>query len=100
MKNKKIFDMNLAPFTLTTTTADLESLSELLTFVRMPRIKKVIFQKTHTIVTWQDDSEPTVVNCREEEFDKEKGLAMAIAKKIMSRNEFKRLIDNATIQDK
>ena len=57
----------------------------------MPPIKKVIFQKLHTIVIWED-GEKTVVKCSEEEFDKEKGLAMAIAKRLMDRNKFKRLI--------
>jgi hypothetical protein len=105
MENKNLFDtgVTISPYTLTTASTSYEPFkinSELLAFVRMPRIKKVIFQKTHTIVTWQDGSKSTVVNCCEEKFDKEKGLAMAIAKKIMPRNEFKRLIDNATIQDK
>ena len=67
--------------------------------VTLPEIKKVIFQKEHTIVIWAD-GERTVIRCCEEEFDKEKGLAMAIAKRFMDRNTFKRLIENAYIQDK
>ena len=66
---------------------------------RVPDIRKVIFQKLHTIVIWED-GEKTVVKCSEEEFDKEKGLAMAIAKRLMDRNKFKRLIKEADIQDK
>lgn len=66
---------------------------------QVPDIKKVIFQKLHTIVIWED-GEKTVVKCSEEEFDKEKGLAMAIAKRLMDRNKFKRLIKEADIQDK
>ena len=65
----------------------------------MPPIEKVIFQKLHTIVIWED-GERTVVKCSEENFDKEKGLAMAIAKRFMERNKFKKLIENADIQDK
>ena len=65
----------------------------------LPEIKEVIFQKYYTIVVWAD-KEKTIVKCSEEEFDKEKGLAMAIVKRYMKRNEFKRLIDNAVIQDK
>lgn len=68
--------------------------------VEIPKIEKVIFQKTHTIVLWKDKSEPTIVNCYKEDFDKEKGLAMAIVKKYMKRNEFKKLIDNANYQDR
>ena len=65
----------------------------------MPPIEKVIFQKLHTIVVWED-GERTIVKCSEEDFDKEKGLAMAIAKRFIERNKFKKLIENADIQDK
>ena len=37
---------------------------------QVPDIRKVIFQKLHTIVIWED-GEKTVVKCSEEEFDKE-----------------------------
>ena len=66
--------------------------------ISIPEIKKVIFQKLHTIVLWADGSK-TIVKCSNEDFDKEKGLAMAIARKYMERNEFKRIIENADIQD-
>lgn len=71
---------------------------KLIEYKQIPVIDKVIFQKKHTIVIWADESK-TVVKCSEEEFDKEKGLAMAICKKYMPRNEFKKLIENADIQD-
>ena len=75
-------------------------------FVRrehMPKIKKVIFNKPATIVLWDDDTK-TVVQCQKgksgkiEKFDKEKGLAMCIAKKCLGNksnfnNEFKRWIE-------
>ena len=45
-------------------------------------IKKVIFNKPATIVIW-DDGEKTVVKCGEkDEYDEEKGLAMAIVKRL------------------
>ena len=65
----------------------------------LPEIKEVIFQKHYTIVVWAD-KERTIVKCSEEDFDKEKGLAMAIAKRFMERNKFKKLLDTAVIQDK
>ena len=65
----------------------------------LPEIKEVIFQKHYTIVVWAD-KESTIVKCSEEDFDKEKGLAMAIVKRYIKRNEFKRLIENANNQDK
>lgn len=65
----------------------------------MPEITQVIFQKDYTIVVWAD-KERTIVKCSEEDFDKEKGLAMAIAKRFMERNKFKKLLNTAVIQDK
>ena len=43
--------------------------------------KKVIFNPPATIVFWADGSK-TVVKCHNEEFDPEKGVAMALCKKI------------------
>lgn len=52
-------------------------------------IKKVIFHAPATIVYWQDGSK-TVVKCSEKElFDPEKGLAMAICKKVLGTNDSK-----------
>lgn len=51
----------------------------------VPNIKKVIFSNPCTIVLW-DDGTKTVVRCTNEEFDPEKGLAMAIAKKTLGNN--------------
>lgn len=45
------------------------------------RIKKVVFNNPATIVFWEDGTK-TVVKAYDEEFDKEKGLAMAIIKKL------------------
>lgn len=58
------------------------------------KIKKVIFNNPATIVFWTDCSK-TVVKASNEEFDPEKGLAMAIAKKALGNkgnyfNEFKK----------
>lgn len=48
-----------------------------------PIIKNVIFNEPATIVFWTDGTK-TVVKCREgDEFDPEKGLAMAITKKAL-----------------
>lgn len=48
----------------------------------IPQIAKVIFNDPATIVLWNDGTK-TVVKAQNEVFDKEKGLAMAIAKKAM-----------------
>lgn len=59
-------------------------------------IKNVIFNDPATIVFWTDGTK-TVVKAKNEEFDPEKGLAMAIAKKFLGNkgsyyNEFKKWI--------
>lgn len=49
----------------------------------VPGIKKVIFNKPATIILWEGDTK-TVVKCGDYEvWDPEKGLAMAIAKKVL-----------------
>lgn len=45
-------------------------------------IDNVIFNPPATIVFWSDDTK-TVVKAQDEDFDPEKGLAMAISKKVM-----------------
>ena len=61
-------------------------------------IKKVIFNDPATIVLWNDGTK-TVVKCQEgDEYSKEKGLALCIAKKHLGNksnfnNEFKRWIN-------
>ncbi|MDO4549305.1 MAG: hypothetical protein Q4D04_14540 [Clostridia bacterium] len=57
-------------------------------------IKQVIFNPPATIVLW-DDGTKTVVKTNDEPFDKEKGLAMAISKRMAGNkgryfNEFKK----------
>lgn len=49
---------------------------------KLPLIDKVIFNDPATIVYWKDGTK-TVVQARDEKFDPEKGLAMAISKKAM-----------------
>lgn len=62
------------------------------------KIKKVIFNNPATIVLWEDGTK-TVVKCdSQDDFDTEKGLAMAISKKALGNkgnyyNEFKKCID-------
>lgn len=51
----------------------------------LDKINNVIFNKPATIVFWADGTK-TVVKCEHEDFDPEKGLAMAIVKKIMADN--------------
>ena len=63
-------------------------------FVKNIQISKVIFCAPATIVFW-NDGKKTVVKAVNEPFDPEKGLAMAIAKRMLGNkgnyyNEFKK----------
>ena len=49
---------------------------------RLPSINKVVFNDPATIVMWSDGTK-TVVKAQDEDFDPEKGLAMAISKKAL-----------------
>lgn len=53
--------------------------------VLINRIEKVIFSNPATIVFWKDGTK-TTVTAKDEPFDEEKGLAMAIAKKALGNN--------------
>ena len=68
--------------------ADIESTIQFNELLNRPKIKNVIFHDPATIVYWTDGTR-TVVKCDddEKEFDHEKGLAMAIAKKFLGTNE-------------
>lgn len=48
----------------------------------IPKIKDVIYNRPATIVFWEDGTK-TVVKCKNEKFDPEKGLAMAFSKKML-----------------
>ena len=49
-------------------------------------IKKVIFKDPATIVLWKDGTKTVVKANGGDKFDKEKGLAMAVAKKSLGNN--------------
>lgn len=62
-------------------------------------IDKVTFNGPKTIVEWKDGTK-TIVNCNDEYYDPEKGLAMAIVKKIFGNkgnyyNTFRKAMENA-----
>lgn len=48
----------------------------------IPEIKSVIYNDPATIVFWEDGTK-TVVKCKNEKFDPEKGLVMAFSKKML-----------------
>ena len=52
-------------------------------FYGVPEIKKVIFNYPATIILWEDGTKTVVKAQNKDQFDKEKGLAMAIVKKAL-----------------
>lgn len=77
-EDANMFDFNMCRFVPREIVNVLKELPSLNSSVTM---KKVIFNDPATIVYWEDDTK-TVVKCQDEEFDKEKGLLAAIAKKV------------------
>lgn len=63
----------------------------------MLKIEKIIYNNPATIV-WFADGEKVVVKAHNERFDREKGVAMAIARKLYSRSEFVKLVENGEHQ--
>ena len=66
--------------------------------LRVPEIKKVIFNKPAVIVMWKDGTKTVVKAQGKSRYDKEKGLAMAIAKKALGNegnyyNEFRKWLE-------
>ena len=69
-------------------------------FIKIAGIEKVIYNYPATIVWWRDGSKTIVKVHKGEEFNKEMGLAMAIAKKVFgntigSRAAFKKVVNMA-----
>lgn len=59
-----------------------DEISKNYTLIEMSKIKKVLYKNPATIVFWEDGSK-TVVKCQKnDKYDPEKGLAMAILKKM------------------
>ena len=52
-------------------------------FYGVPPFKKVIFNDPATIILWEDGTKTVVKAQDKDQFDKEKGLAMAIVKKAL-----------------
>ena len=68
----------------------------------VPNVKKVIFNNPCTIVVWADGTKTIVRSQDGDNFDTEKGLAMAIAKKALGNSgnyydEFKKWLTKAAV---
>lgn len=87
-----LFCHDVAPNALRYSAADAKATTELMREIyhvkkekdtMLPEIKNVIYNNPATIVFWTDGTK-TVVKCQKDEtYDPEKGLAMAIAKKAL-----------------
>lgn len=63
------------------------------------RIEKVIYNNPATIVYFADGKK-VVVKCRNEKFDREKAVAMAIMRRIYSRRQFCKIVDSGATQNR
>lgn len=80
MKSNGLYNFcNLSTGIVKATNAITSAASSL--FYGVPEIKKVIFNDPATIVLWKDGTKTVVKAQDKDQFDKEKGLAMAISKK-------------------
>lgn len=62
-------------------------------------VERIIVNGPALVVFWKD-GDKTVVKCHDEDFDIEKGIAMAIAKRVLgSRNKMNKLIKMVEYQD-
>jgi len=65
-------------------------------FNGLPDIEKVVFAEDHTIVVWTDGVVTSVTRCDADEYDEEKALAMAVAKRALgSYTAFQDALDSA-----
>ena len=63
----------------------------------LPKPTKVYFNGNNTTVEWSDGVK-TKAGLHDEEWDDEKGVAMAIARRFLGRGAFERLLENANDQ--
>lgn len=66
---------------------------------KLPEISEVIFNKPATIVKWADGTKTVVKVQGKERYNKEKGLAMAIAKKAMGNSNYYYTIMERYLED-
>lgn len=64
----------------------------------LPPIMKVIFNNPAIIVFWADNTKTVVKKSDKDEWDPEKGLAMAIVKKLFTRNQFLKMIPKEQLE--
>ena len=64
----------------------------------LPKPRKLIVNGPATIVLWSDGTK-TIAKCNKDEpFDQEKGVAIAIAKRFISSNKLNKMFDDALSQ--
>ena len=51
-------------------------------FGKVPEIRKVIYNPPATIIFWEDETKTVVKCCETDIYDREKGFAMAVIKKL------------------
>ena len=80
---KSLMDINLNDISVTYNNISSGLTSNMDNGIFIPGIEKVIFNDPATIVFWSDGSKTVVKTQNDETYDKEKGLSMAISKKML-----------------
>lgn len=89
-ERKELIDYMLSPLTCNLNISKPKTL---------PEIKRVVYNSPATIIFWQDGTK-TIVKAVNEDFDAEKGFAMAYLKKVFGgRNQYLKYIKDATCDD-
>ena len=63
------------------------------------KIKKVIFSDPATIVLWEDGTKTVVKTQKGDQYDPEKGLAMACMRKILSKKDYHKWLEEARVKN-
>ena len=86
-----ITEFKFSPYEYTEVTATLDKCT---TEYGLPSVEKVIHNKPATIVYWSDGDKTVVKATKGDKYDKEKGLLISIAKKLMGSKAFFEVMKN------
>ena len=65
--------------------------SEFLAIPELPEIDKVIFHDPATIIIFKDKTKSVVICSEHDEYDQEKGFAMALLKRVLGKKKYKKM---------
>ena len=81
--------------TVMNTKSEMEGKKKMVLENETQKIKKVIFSDPATIVLWEDGTKTVVKTQKGDQYDPEKGLAMACMRKILDKKDYHKWLDAA-----